>query len=220
MNRKNVALFAVLVLAAVLVVAGLTMLGKGKEKPVPAEPAAVETPAAEPEETTEPEPQVQVRTQQRPQRQRAQNDDFGSDINRIAPMQGDLPTQEEAVDFAYNVLDRYRNGTPEEQERIRAGGTLERRTAPASRRQDQQQSGAAVRDPAGNGEFGVRRRDQDVRRSVHVPPQPERIPAQRRPLTKPVVLPESFSLKIAGGEVSTAAVPGSGTGGRRISGMT
>ena len=121
MNRKNVALFAVLVLAAVLIVAGITMLGNRKETPVPAEPAAVETPAAEPEETTEPEPQVQVRTQQRPQRQRAQNDDFGSDINRIAPMQGDLPTQEEAVDFAYNVLDRYRNGTPEEQERIRAG---------------------------------------------------------------------------------------------------
>ena len=116
MNRKNVALFAVLVLAAVLIVAGITMLGNRKETPVPAEPAAVETPAAEPEETTEP-----VRTRQRPQRQRAQNDDFGSDINRIAPMQGDLPTQEEAVDFAYNVLDRYRNGTPEEQERIRAG---------------------------------------------------------------------------------------------------
>lgn len=122
MNRKNVALFAVLVLAAVLVVAGLTMLGKGKEKPVPAEPAAVETPAAEPEKTEEPEPQpVQVQTRQRPQRQRAQNDDFGSGIDRIVPMQGNLPTREEAVNFAYDVLDRYRNGTPEEQERIRAG---------------------------------------------------------------------------------------------------
>ena len=122
MNRKNVALFAVLVLAAVLVVAGLTMLGKGKETPpVPAETAAVETPVAEPEETTEPEPQVQVRTRQRPQRQRAQNDDFGSGIDRIVPMQGNLPTREEAVNFAYDVLDRYRNGTAEEQERIRAG---------------------------------------------------------------------------------------------------
>lgn len=122
MNRKNVALFAVLVLAAVLVVAGLTMLGKGKETPpVPAETAAVETLVAEPEETTEPEPQVQVRTRQRPQRQRAQNDDFGSGIDRIVPMQGNLPTREEAVNFAYDVLDRYRNGTPEEQERIRAG---------------------------------------------------------------------------------------------------
>jgi hypothetical protein len=121
MNRKNVALFAVLVLAAVLVVAGFNMLGKRKETPVPAEPAAVETPVEEPEKTEEPEPQNQVQTRQRPQRQRAQNDDFASDINRIAPMQGDLPTQEEAVDFAYNVLDRYRNGTPEEQERIRAG---------------------------------------------------------------------------------------------------
>ena len=122
MNRKNVALFAGLVLAAVLVVAGLTMLGKGKEKPVPAEPAAVETPAAEPEKTEEPEPQpVQVQTRQRPQRQRAQNDDFGSGIDRIVPMQGNLPTREEAVNFAYDVLDRYRNGTPEEQERIRAG---------------------------------------------------------------------------------------------------
>ncbi len=122
MNRKNVALFAVLVLAAVLVVAGLTMLGKGKETPpVPAETAAVETPVAEPEETTKPEPQVQVRTRQRPQRQRAQNDDFGSGIDRIVPMQGNLPTREEAVNFAYDVLDRYRNGTPEEQERIRAG---------------------------------------------------------------------------------------------------
>ena len=54
MNRKNVALFAVLVLAAVLIVAGITTLGNRKETPVPAEPAAVETPAAEPEETTEP----------------------------------------------------------------------------------------------------------------------------------------------------------------------
>lgn len=121
MNRKNVALFAVLVLAAVLVVAGLTMLGKGKEPPVPAEPAAVE-PAAEPEKTEEPEPRpVRVQTRQRPQRQRAQNDDFGSGIDRIVPMQGNLPTREEAVNFAYDVLDRYRNGTPEEQERIRAG---------------------------------------------------------------------------------------------------
>lgn len=122
MNRKNVALFAGLVLAAVLVVAGLTMLGKGKKPPVPAEPAAVETPAAEPEKTEEPEPRpLRVQTRQRPQRQRAQNDDFGSGIDRIVPMQGDLPTREEAVNFAYDVLDRYRNGTPEEQERIRAG---------------------------------------------------------------------------------------------------
>lgn len=123
MNRKNVALFAVLVLAAVLVVAGFNMLGNRKETPVPAEPAAVETPVEEPEKTEEPEPQVQVQTRQRPQRNRPQNDDFDSGITQIFPMQGDrgMPTREEAVNFAHDVLDRYRNGTPEEQDRIRAG---------------------------------------------------------------------------------------------------
>ena len=67
MNRKNVALFAVLVLAAVLVLPGFNMLGNRKGTPVPAEPAAVETPIAEPEKPEEPEPQVQVQTRQRPQ---------------------------------------------------------------------------------------------------------------------------------------------------------
>ena len=129
MNRKNVALFAVLVLAAVLVVAGFNMLGKRKETPVPAEPAAVETPVEEPEKTEEPEPQVQVQTRQRPQRNRPQNDDFDSGITQIFPMQGDrgMPTREEAVNFAHDVLDRYRNGTPEEQDRIRTGAEQRRR---------------------------------------------------------------------------------------------
>lgn len=123
MNRSNVALFVVLVLVAGLTVAGFTMLGKNRRPAAPAEVAAAQPPAEEPAKEEEPEAAPQVQTQPRQQRNGSRQTDLNSGISRIVPMQDGqgLPTKEEAVDFAYDVIDRYRNGTPEEKERIRAG---------------------------------------------------------------------------------------------------
>ena len=107
MNKKDVILPVALILAAALVVGGFILLKKHKDSVAPAPIEVVKTAEVEPEEE-EPAP---------PPRRR-QRRDINSSINRMVPMQNDqiqgMPTREEAVDAAWDILSAYRESTPEE----------------------------------------------------------------------------------------------------------
>ena len=108
MNKNNVILPIVLVLATILIVGGFVMLKKHKDTVAPTQTLeVVDKTAEEPEE--EPAPQ--------PRRQR-QRRDINSSINRMMPMQNNqvqgMPTREEAVDAAWDILSAYRESSPQE----------------------------------------------------------------------------------------------------------
>jgi len=109
MNKNNVILPVVLILAALLVVGGFILLKNHKDKVAPTV-AVVEEPVEEPE----PEPEEQPK----PRRRR----DVNSSINRMMPMQGDqvqgMPTREEAVDAARDILASYREASPQEKQQM------------------------------------------------------------------------------------------------------
>ncbi len=112
MNNKNaVILPVVLILAAALVVGGFILLKHHKDKVAPTPVTVVEKPVEEPE----PEPEEQPK----PRRQRR---DVNSSINRMMPMQGDqvqgMPTREEAVDAAWDILNSYREASPQEKQQM------------------------------------------------------------------------------------------------------
>ena len=108
MNKNNAILPVVLVLAAILIVGGFVMLKKHKDTVAPTQTLeVVDKTAEEPEEEPAPKP--------RRQRQRR---DINSSINRMMPMQNDqvqgMPTREEAVDAAWDILTSYREASPQE----------------------------------------------------------------------------------------------------------
>lgn len=107
MNKKDVILPIVLVFAAILLVGGFIALKKHKDRVAPAPIEVVKTAEAEPEED-EPAP---------PPRRR-QRRDLNSSISRMMPMQNDqiqgMPTREEAVDAAWDILTAYREASPQE----------------------------------------------------------------------------------------------------------
>jgi len=107
MNKNNVILPVVLVLAAILIVGGFVMLKKHKDTVAPTQTLEVVEKTAEPEEE-EPAPQPR----------RRQRRDINSSINRMMPMQNDqvqgMPTREEAVDAAWDILSAYREASPQE----------------------------------------------------------------------------------------------------------
>ena len=109
MNKNNVILPVVLILAAALVVGGFILLKKHKDTVAPTV-AVVEEVVEEPE----PEPEEQPK----PRRRR----DVNSSINRMMPVQGDqvqgMPTREEAVDAAWDILSAYREATPQEKQQM------------------------------------------------------------------------------------------------------
>jgi len=111
MNKNNVILPIVLVIAAILLVGGFIALKKHKDTvaPTPA-PVAVAEPEEEPEEEPAPQPR------------RRQRRDLNSSINRMMPMQGDqvqgMPTREEAVNAAWDILSAYRESTPQEKQQM------------------------------------------------------------------------------------------------------
>ena len=111
MNKNNVILPVVLILAALLVVGGFILLKKHKDTVAPTI-AVVEEVVEEPE----PEPEEQ------PQPRRRQRRDVNSSINRMMPVQGDqiqgMPTREEAVDAAWDILSAYREATPQEKQQM------------------------------------------------------------------------------------------------------
>ena len=108
MNKNNVILPVVLILAAALVVGGFILLKKHKDTVAPAPIEVVKT-------VEEPEPEPE---QPKPRRRR----DVNSSINRMMPVQGDqvqgMPTREEAVDAAWDILNSYREASPQEKQQM------------------------------------------------------------------------------------------------------
>ena len=110
MNKNNVILPVILILAALLAVGGFILLKHHKDTVAPTV-AVVEEVVEEPE----PEPEEQPK----PRRQRR---DVSSSINRMMPVQGDqvqgMPTREEAVDAAWDILTAYRESSPQEKQQM------------------------------------------------------------------------------------------------------
>jgi len=110
MNKNNIFLPVALILAAILVVGGFILLKKHKDSITPPVVAVVE----EPVEEEEPEPQ--------PPPRRRQRRDLNSSITRMVPMQNDqvqgMPTREEAVDAAWDILTAYREASPQEKQQM------------------------------------------------------------------------------------------------------
>ena len=111
MEKRNIITALAVILAAILLVGGFIVLKKHKDSVVPAPVAAVETAESEPEEE---EP--------RPQPRRRQRRDINSSINRMVPMQNDqvqgMPSREEAVDAAWDILATYRESSPQEKQQM------------------------------------------------------------------------------------------------------
>ena len=107
MNKKDVILPVVLVLAAILIVGGFIALKKHKDRVAPAPIEVVKT-----VEEPDPEPEEQ------PQPRRRQRRDINSSINRMMPMQDNqvqgMPSRQEAVDAAWDILSAYREASPQE----------------------------------------------------------------------------------------------------------
>lgn len=115
MNKNTVILPVVLILAAALVVGGFILLKNHKDKVAPTPVAVVEEPVVE-----EPEPVVEEPAPQ-PRRQR-QRRDLNSSINTMNPMQGqNMPTREEAVNAARDILASYREASPQEKQQMAMG---------------------------------------------------------------------------------------------------
>ena len=108
MNKKDVILPVVLILVAILLVGGFIALKKHKDtvNPAPAPVAVVEEVKEEPVEEPAPQPR------------RRQRRDINSSLNRMMPVQGDqvqgMPTREEAVNAARDILTAYREASPQE----------------------------------------------------------------------------------------------------------
>jgi len=112
MNKNNVLLPVVLVLAAALIVGGFVMLKKHKDRVAPAPVEVVKT-------VEEPEP-AEEEPAPPPRRQR-QRRDLNASINTMNPIQSQgmpLPTREEAVDAAWDILSAYREATPQEKQQM------------------------------------------------------------------------------------------------------
>ena len=112
MNKKDVILPVVLVLVAILLVGGFIALKKHKDtvNPAPAPVAVVEEVKEEPVEEPAPQPR------------RRQRRDLNSSISSMMPMQNDqvqgMPTREEAVNAARDILTSYREASPQEKQQM------------------------------------------------------------------------------------------------------
>ena len=111
MNKKDVILPVVLVLVAVILVGGFIALKKHKDtvNPTPAPVAVVEEVEEEPVE--EPAPQ--------PRRRRR---DINSSISSMMPVQNNqvqgMPTREDAINAARDILTAYREASPQEKQQM------------------------------------------------------------------------------------------------------
>ena len=112
MNKNAVILPVALILAAALVVGGFVLLKKHRDSVVPPPVTVVEKTVVE-----EPEP-VEEEPAPRPRRQR-QRRDINSSLNAVNPMQAqNMPTREEAVDAAWDILTAYREASPQEKQQM------------------------------------------------------------------------------------------------------
>ena len=112
MNKKDVILPVVLILAAVILVGGFIALKKHKDNvnPTPAPVAVVEEVEEEPAEEPAPQPR------------RRQRRDINSSISSMMPMQNNqvqgMPTREDAINAARDILTAYREASPQEKQQM------------------------------------------------------------------------------------------------------
>lgn len=109
MNKKDIILPVALVLAALIAVGGFIALKQHKDRVAPTPPPVVEVQVEEPPEE-EPQPRARRRR------------DVSSSISRVVPVQNNqvqkMPTREEAVDAARDILNSYRESTPQEKQQM------------------------------------------------------------------------------------------------------
>lgn len=126
MNKNNVILPVVLILAAALVVGGFILLKNHKDKVAPTQVAVVEEPVVE-----EPEPEKEEPERRRGPRVRRKVD-IGSTFSGMAPVQQNNAsngegerkelheqTPEEAVESAWQALDTYREQSEEDRNKTK-----------------------------------------------------------------------------------------------------
>ena len=111
MEKKTVYSVVAIIVAAILLVAGFVVLKHHKDRVAPTPPPpVVETPVVE--EPPEEEPQPRARRRR----------DVSSSISRVVPVQNNqvqgMPTREEAVDAARDILYSYREATPQEKQQM------------------------------------------------------------------------------------------------------
>ena len=111
MEKKTVYTVVAVIVAAILLVVGFVLLKQHKDRVAPTPPPpVVETPVVE--EPVEEEPQPRARRRR----------DVSSSISRVVPMQNNqvqgMPTREEAVDAARDILYSYREATPQEKQQM------------------------------------------------------------------------------------------------------
>ena len=110
MEKKTVYSVVAVIVAAILLVAGFVLLKQHKDRVAPTPPPpVVEAPVEEPPEE-EPQPRARRRR------------DVSSSISRVVPVQNNqvqgMPTREEAVDAARDILYSYRDATPQEKQQM------------------------------------------------------------------------------------------------------
>ena len=109
MEKKTVYTVVAVIAAAILLVVGFVLLKQHKDRVAPTPPPVVEAPVEEPPEE-EPQPKARRRR------------DVSSSISRVVPVQNNqvqgMPTREEAVDAARDILYSYREATPQEKQQM------------------------------------------------------------------------------------------------------
>ena len=109
MEKKTVYTVVAVIVAAILLVVGFVLLKQHKDRVAPTPPPVVEAPVEEPPEE-EPQPRARRRR------------DVSSSISRVVPVQNNqvqgMPTREEAVDAARDILYSYREATPQEKQQM------------------------------------------------------------------------------------------------------
>ena len=109
MEKKTVYTVIAVIVAAILLVVGFVLLKQHKDRVAPTPPPVVEVQVEEPPEE-EPQPRARRRR------------DVSSSISRVVPVQNNqvqkMPTREEAVDAARDILNSYRESTPQEKQQM------------------------------------------------------------------------------------------------------
>ena len=110
MDKKTTFTVVGIIAAALLLVGGFIALKHHKDTVAPTPPPPVA------------EVQVEEEPEEAPQPRRRQRRDVSSSISRVVPVQNNqvqgMPTREEAVDAARDILYSYREATPQEKQQM------------------------------------------------------------------------------------------------------
>ena len=119
MKKENIIIAVTTVCLAVLLVGGIITLKYFKDQKAEPEPAVAETVVEEAPVEEEPEQVVE-----QPKRRRRTVKEANDELNNMTPMMmgnGDIPTKEEAVNAAWDILNAYRDASPEEKQQMEVG---------------------------------------------------------------------------------------------------